>query len=39
MIEAFKQVFFGMFWFTLDCGMIFLWVIIIAAVVTGHRHD
>ena len=42
MIEAFKQVFFGLFWFTLDCAMIWLWISLLAyavSVVEKHKHD
>ena len=42
MIEAFKQVFFLLFWFTADCAIVWLWFALLASVITAwekHKHD
>ena len=35
MIEAFKQVFFCLFWFTADCVLIFMWILFISAIISS----
>ena len=40
MIEAFKQVFFGLFWFTADVVMIFVWIVLIETIIEKvKKHD
>ena len=37
MIDAFKQLFFFLLWFTADAALILLWFIIVAVMINGKR--
>lgn len=37
MIDALKQLFFFLFWFTADSALILLWFIVIAVMIGGKR--
>ena len=37
MIEALKQVFFGLLWFTLDSVLIFFWLSVLEYIITKAR--
>ena len=38
MTEAFKEVFFGLFWFTADCILIWLWTMLFVVLLNIWRN-